>query len=274
MEFKAIHILCDDETSETLSFLLQENGYEGTSFEKNQLIAYCKASTFDLLALKSILQPFNIEPDKILDIGLQNWNQIWESNFKEAYIGDYIHVRAPFHPAKKIKHDIIILPKMAFGTGHHETTQLSAIALEKLDCKNKIVLDMGCGSGLLAILASQKEAKKIVAIDYDQNCIDNTNENIQLNRVKNVFTMKDDSLSKIKDGIDIIVSNIVKNINLKLLPQFADKLTENGILILCGFLTEDFDKLIQESIKYGFSLTDKNTQNGWLQTQFIKKNVD
>jgi ribosomal protein L11 methyltransferase len=274
MEFKAIHILCDDEISETLSFLLQENGYEGTSFEENQLIAYCKASTFDSLALKSILQPFNIEPDKILDVGLQNWNEIWESNFKEAYIGDHIHVRAPFHPSKNIKHDIIILPKMAFGTGHHETTQLSAIALEKLDCKNKIVLDMGCGSGLLAILASQKEAKGVIAIDYDQNCINNTNENIQLNKVKNVFTMKDDTLSKIEDGIDIIVSNIVKNINLKLLPQFADKLTENGILILCGFLTKDFDNLIQESTKYGFSLTDKNTQNGWLQTQFIKKNVD
>ena len=163
---------------------------------------------------------------------------------------------------------------MAFGTGHHETTQLSAIALEKLDCKNKIVLDMGCGSGLLAILASQKEAKDVIAIDYDQNCINNTNENIQLNKVKNVFTMKDDTLSKIEDGIDIIVSNIVKNINLKLLPQFADKLTENGILILCGFLTKDFDNLIQESTKYGFSLTDKNTQNCWLQTQFIKKNVD
>ena len=274
MEYKAVHILCDDETSETLSFLLQENGYEGTSFEENQLIAYCKASTFDSLALESILQPFNIEPDKILDIGLQNWNQIWESNFKEVYIGDHIHVRAPFHPAKNIKHDIIILPKMAFGTGHHETTQLSAIALEKLDCKNKIVLDMGCGSGLLAILASQKEAKDVIAIDYDQNCINNTNENIQLNKVKNVFTMKDDTLSKIEDGIDIIVSNIVKNINLKLLPQFADKLTENGILILCGFLTKDFDNLIQESTKYGFLLTDKNTQNGWLQTQFIKKNVD
>lgn len=274
MEFKAIHILCDDEISETLSFLLQENGYEGTSFEKNQLIAYCKASTFDSLALKSILQPFNIEPDRIIDVGYQNWNQIWESNFKEAYIGDHIHVRAPFHHAKNIKHNIIILPKMAFGTGHHETTQLSAIALEKLDCKNKIVLDMGCGSGLLAILASQKEAKKIFAIDYDQNCIDNTNENIQLNKVKNVFTIKDDSLSKIKEGIDIIVSNIVKNINLKLLPQFADKLTENGILILCGFLTEDFDDLIQESKRYSFSLTYKNTQKGWLQTQFIKKNVD
>ena len=146
MEFKAVHILCDDESSETLSFLLQENGYEGTSFEKNQLIAYCKTSSFDLSTLKLILKPFNIEPNKILNIGLQNWNEIWESNFKEANIGEHIHVRAPFHPAKNIKHDIIILPKMAFGTGHHETTQLSAIALEKLDCKNKIVLDMGCGS--------------------------------------------------------------------------------------------------------------------------------
>ena len=270
MEFKAIHILCDDMTSETLSFLLQENGYEGTSFEKNHLIAYCKTSTFDSLALKSILQPFNIEPYKILDISLQNWNEIWESNFKEAYIGDHIHARAPFHPSRKIKHDIIILPKMAFGTGHHETTQLSAIALEKLDCKNKVVLDMGCGSGLLAILASQKQAKNIFAIDYDQNCIDNTKENIQLNNAKNVITIQDDSLAQVNENLDVIVSNIVKNINLNLLPQFVKKLNKNGILILCGFLAKDLNDLILESQKYGLKIVDYKTDNGWLQTQFIK----
>lgn len=270
MAYKAIHISCDGFTSETLSFLLQENGYEGTSFEKNQLIAYCKASSFDLNKLESILKAFDIKLDKIQDIETQNWNEIWEQNFVDADIGDHIHSRAPFHPPKNVKHDIVISPKMAFGTGHHETTQLSAIALEKLDCMNKIVLDMGCGSGLLAILATQKNAKKVFAVDYDDNCINNTIENIQLNNVNNVFTIQDDSLSQVDEKVDIIVSNIVKNINLNLLPQFVDKLNADGILILCGFLDDDLDILVQESKKHGLQLTDKNTKNGWLQTQFIK----
>ena len=135
---------------------------------------------------------------------------------------------------------------------------------------SKIVLDMGCGSGLLAILATQKNAKKVFAIDYDDNCINNTIGNIQLNNVNNVFTIQDDSLSQVDEKVDIIVSNIVKNINLNLLPQFVDKLNADGILILCGFLDDDLDILVQESKKHGLQLTDKNTKNGWLQTQFIK----
>lgn len=270
MGFKAVHISCDDTTSETLSFLLQENGYEGTSFEKNQLIAYCKISSFDSSKLESILKPFGIKHDKIQDVNSQNWNKIWESNFMNAEIGSQIHARAPFHSPKNVKHDIIISPKMAFGTGHHETTQLSAIALEKLDCSDKVILDMGCGSGLLSILASQKGAKKVIAIDYDQNCIANTKENIQLNNAKNVITIQDDSLSQVDENLDIIVSNIVKNININLLPQFINKLNNNGILILCGFLAEDMNVLIQESQKHGLKIIDQNTKNGWLQTQFIK----
>jgi ribosomal protein L11 methyltransferase len=129
---------------------------------------------------------------------------------------------------------------------------------------------MGCGSGLLAILATQKNAKKVFAIDYDDNCVNNTIENIQLNNVNNVFTIQDDSLSQVDEKVDIIVSNIVKNINLNLLPQFVDKLNAGGILILCGFLDDDLDILVQESKKHGLQLTDKNTKNGWLQTQFIK----
>ena len=270
MSFKAVHISCDDATSETLSFLLQESGYEGTSYEKNQLIAYCKTPTFDLHQLQSILQPFDIKPNKIQGMENQNWNEIWESNFVNVDIGSQIHARASFHPPKNVKHDIIISPKMAFGTGHHETTQLAAVALEKLDCSDKVILDMGCGSGLLSILASQKGAKKVFAIDYDQNCINNTKENIQLNDTKNVFTILDDSLSRIDENIDIIVSNIVKNINLNLLPQFIEKLNDDGMLILAGFLTQDLDILIQESKKHGLELMDQNSKNGWLQTQFIK----
>ncbi len=274
MKYKAIHIQCDDELAETISFLLQEMGYEGTSYENDILIAYCDSNLFDSSALDQLLIPFQLVPKKITDVPLQNWNKLWEKNFKSADLGEHIHSRAPFHPPKLVKHDIIILPKMAFGTGHHETTQLSAIALEKIDCSDKTVLDMGCGSGLLAILASQKGAKHIFAIDYDDNCIQNTLENIQLNKVKNVEVIKDNSLQQIQGKLDIIVSNIVKNINLHLLPEFAEKIKTNGTLILCGFIAEDEAILIQKAHEYGFKLINKNIKKSWLQTQFIKHHVD
>jgi len=274
MNYKAVYISCDESVSETLSFLLQNIAYSGTSYENNQLVAYCQLSLFDESKLLTLLSRHDIVPDKIVDVPNQNWNKLWEQNFKDADIGAHVHARAPFHPSKPVKHDIIIHPKMAFGTGHHENTQLAAIALEKLDCVDKTVLDMGCGSGLLAILASQKEAKKVVAVDHDIHCTNNAAENVKLNNARNVTIVQSDSLRHIDEHFDIIVSNMVKNSNLKLLPQFAQKLAKNGILILSGFIAEDIDILEHKATSYGFELQDKNIQNSWLQTQFINRYVD
>jgi ribosomal protein L11 methyltransferase len=268
MSYKAVHLLCDEDLEETISFLLQEAGYEGTSYEKGRLIAYCKSENFNHDQLNEVLENFSLIPEQVTDVANENWNAMWEENFKEAIIGENIQARAPFHPSSGYKHDIIITPKMAFGTGHHETTRLSGISLEKLDCENKAVLDMGCGSGLLAILASQKGANRILAIDYDQKCVENTQENIQLNNAQNVEVMQADSVALLTEKFDIIVSNIVKNINLRLLPEFVDKLNDDGHLILCGFIDEDLNQLEQAATAQGLKLTEKNIDNNWLQTQF------
>ena len=269
MSYKALHIICDQDLEETISFLLQESGYEGTSYEKGRLIAYCKAENYKEDETLTLLANFGLSLEQIVDVVNENWNAMWEENFKEAIIGEHIQARAPFHPSSGYKHDIIITPKMAFGTGHHETTRLSGIALEQLDCEDKAVLDMGCGSGLLAILASQKGARRVLAIDYDTNCVDNTHENIQLNKAKNVEVQQADSLKHLTEKFDIIVSNIVKNINLRLLPEFVAKLNSGGHLILCGFLDQDFDEQQTAASTHGLTLVGKHIDNNWLQTEYI-----
>jgi ribosomal protein L11 methyltransferase len=269
MSYKAIHIICDQDLEETISFLLQKSGYEGTSYEKGRLIAYCKAENYKEDETLALLANFGLSLEQIVDVVNENWNAMWEENFKEAIIGEHIQARAPFHPSSGYKHDIIITPKMAFGTGHHETTRLSGIALEQLDCEDKAVLDMGCGSGLLAILASQKGARRVLAIDYDTNCTDNTHENIQLNKAKNVEVQQADSVKHLTEKFDIIVSNIVKNINLRLLPEFVAKLNSGGHLILCGFLDQDFDEQQTAASAHGLTLVGKHIDNNWLQTEYI-----
>jgi len=269
MSYKAVHITCNPDQEETISFLLQEIGFAGTSFEKGKLIAYCRVAEYKDNKVREVLANFGIKPEHVADVANDNWNAMWEDNFKEAIIGDHIQARAPFHPNGGYKHSIIITPKMAFGTGHHETTRLSGISLEKLDCNNKTVLDMGCGSGLLAILASQKGAKRVLAIDYDANCVENTQENIQLNKAVNVEVIQADSISHMPEKFDIIVSNIVKNINLRLLPEFVAKLNPGGHLILCGFLDKDLTEQHNAALAHGLKLIEQNVDNHWLQTQYI-----
>lgn len=269
MSYKAVHIICDPDLEETISFLLQEAGYQGTSYEKGRLVAYCKKEDYDEKATNELLANFELIPEQVADVAHENWNAMWEENFKEAIIGENIQARAPFHPSSGYKHDIIITPKMAFGTGHHETTRLSGISLEKLDCEGKAVLDMGCGSGLLAILASQKGAKRVLAIDYDANCVENTTENIQLNKAINVEVMQADSVAQLTEKFDIIISNIVKNINLRLLPEFVAKLNVGGRLILCGFLDQDLKEQQTAATARGLKLIEQHVDNNWLQTQYI-----
>jgi ribosomal protein L11 methyltransferase len=271
MAYKAVHIVCDEALADTLSFLLQEEGYLGTSYEKGKLIAYIENDKFSRDNLNLLLQKFDLIPEQVTDQPEQNWNKVWEDNFKSTDIGVNIHVRAPFQKSKNVAFDIVIHPKMAFGTGHHETTKLSALSLEQQNCNNAKVLDMGCGSGILAILASKMGAQKVVAIDYDIHSVENTVENVQLNAVNNVEILQSDNVTQLTDKFDIIISNIVKNINLRLLPQFVDKLNDSGTLILCGFLYSDLDELTKEAEAHKLKLIEYNIENNWLQTRFVKE---
>ena len=270
MSYTAVHILCYEEVADTLSILLQERGYSGTSFENGRLSVFCSEEVFNAEDLNELLAGFDLKAEAIETLEDQNWNQVWEDNFTSSTIGDSICVRAPFQPASNLPYDIIVSPKMAFGTGHHPTTRLSALALVQLDCQNKTVLDMGCGSGVLAILASKMKAKRVVAIDYDILSVENAIENKQLNAIENVEVLHADSTEQLSETFDIVISNIVKNINFRLMPELVEKLNKGGALIVSGFLASDLGELQRKGEALNLKLINHTIEEDWLQALFIK----
>lgn len=266
MSYHSIQIICDEDQADMLSAQALDHDSVGTSYEDGQLTLYFQGETapVELLDLVRNLGLKVSGSDQIAD---RNWNALWEENFHDLTVGD-IHVRAPFHSEKGMKHEIVIHPKMAFGTGHHGTTQLMLKAMMKHDFQDRSVLDMGCGSGILAILASQKGARSVLAIDYDIYSVENSLENVQLNGLHNVEVVQADTLDGVTTSFDIILSNIVKNVNLGLLQGFASHLNPNGLLLLCGLLREDLEECVDRASALNLKLIDKDTQDEWLQLTF------
>lgn len=194
-----------------------------------------------------------------------NWNEEWEKNFEPVYVDDLVCIRAHFHPKSPVaKHDIIITPKMSFGTGHHDTTWLVSKTMFELDFKNKTILDMGCGTGILAILAKQLGAAKVSGIDIDDWSIENSIENAGINQVPDIeFTRGDASLLKDKDAFDIILANINKNVLKKDMTSYYQSLKKEGYLLLSGFFTADVEELKQLAISLGFTFENNYNKNEW-----------
>ena len=270
MAYHSIHIKCKEAEAETISTVLLENNYLGTSYERGILVAYILKENLDEAQLKTILKSLNLSIDQQHETKEENWNALWESNFHESIIDDRVQIRAPFHPEKALEHQIVIHPKMAFGTGQHGTTQLMIKAMLQHSFLEADVLDMGCGSGILAIMAEKLGAKTVLAVDYDENSIRNCQENVQLNKVQNVSILQDENLEQVTKTFDIILSNIVKNINLSLLDQFEAKLRAGGTLILCGLLKNDLQEAQTKAKALNLNLTNHTSDREWLQLAFIK----
>ncbi len=178
----------------------------------------------------------------------QNWNAVWESNFQPIIVDDFCSVRASFHaPIEGVKHDLVIDPKMTFGTGHHETTYMMMQWMEKIDFSAKKVFDYGCGTGILAILAEKLGATAIDAVDIERPSYESTIENAEINACHTITTFHG-TLDAIKTtGYDVILANINRNVILASLPRLAEQLTPNGILLLSGILQQDED-ILREGI--------------------------
>ncbi len=256
-----------------LSFI----GFESFEEQVDKLIAYIPQSEFVKTDLISIDYFFECENSGTLIIELmhdKNWNEVWESNYPPVTIVNRCYVRAPFHDSKSsIDYEIVIQPKMAFGTAHHETTAMMIRLILDNDFAYKNVLDMGCGTGVLAILASMKGAEKVTAIDIDRWSYENTLENIKLNNINNVSVMEGGvELALGANDFDIILANINKNILLLDMKYYANTLLEGGYIYFSGFYLSDLLDIETEARKYGLKFINKLENNNWIAATFVKQN--
>ena len=239
-----------------IEILIAELGAAGfESFTENEegVIAYIQKNDWNSEILNDIqlLQSEEVVISyDIKEIEQVNWNSEWEKNFEPIQVDGLVSIRAPFHEDPHLKYDIVIEPKMSFGTGHHETTYLMIQHLMDMDLKGKTVLDMGCGTGILAIFAEMKGAKLLDAIDIDNWCYENSLENVERNHCEHISVFEGDA-SLLKDKkYDVIVANINRNILLQDIGIYAQSLNENGILLLSGFYTEDIPVIEEEASKH------------------------
>ena len=205
------------------------------------------------------------------EVAQTNWNAEWEKNFTPIQVEDLVSIRAPFHENPNLKYDIVIEPKMSFGTGHHETTHMMVQHLLQLNLENKKVLDMGCGTGILAIFAEMKGANPIDAIDIDNWCYENSIENVTRNKCKNISVFEGDSSLLINKKYDVIIANINRNILLMDMKIYTNCLNENGILLLSGFYQEDIPIIDAEVSKYGLKLETYIERNNWVALKYNKE---
>jgi len=199
-----------------------------------------------------------------------NWNKEWEKNFNPIQVDGQVSIRAPFHENPSLKFDIVIEPKMSFGTGHHETTHMMIQHLLALDLENKKVLDMGCGTGILAIFAEMKGAQPTDAIDIDSWCYQNSLENVQRNGCRHITVLEGDSSLLIGKKYDVVIANINRNILLSDMKTYTDCLRKNGVLLLSGFYKDDITIIENEVVKHGLVFDKMIQRNSWVALKYTK----
>lgn len=251
--------------ADILIALLSEFDFESFSNTESGFEAYIQKE----LDNPELIQEIQLEDIKFSyttkEIAKQNWNEEWEKNFSRVFVEDLCCIRASFHqPPEKVKYDIVITPKMSFGTGHHDTTWLMCQSMANVDFKGKKVLDMGCGTGVLAILAKKLGATEITGIDIEDWSVENAIENSEINQAKDIkYLHGDASLLPGTEHFDIILANINKNILKQDLPAYYRSMKNSGILLLSGFFTVDVTELKQEAEKCGFKYLDSYNKNEW-----------
>ena len=222
-------------------------------------------------AMQEVLNQFDLA-FQVETVKGQNWNAVWEASFQPIYVHDYAQIRASFHPSKSnFKHDLLIDPQMSFGTGHHATTYMMVEQMEGLDLLNKSVMDYGCGTGILAILAAKEGAKPIVAFDIEQNAYENSVSNAKINAVEHISLFQG-VLSDIpqESAFDIILANINRNVILDSLGQLSELINKGGLLLVSGILIKDFDTIVSQAKIFEFNLVKRVEKDGWLCLQFNK----
>ena len=220
----------------------------------------------DLQILENPLFTINYDYSEIEQ---ENWNATWESNFNPIQVGEQCVVRAPFHDKPKVDYDIIIEPKMSFGTGHHETTHMMLAHILQHDFNGKSVLDMGSGTGVLAILAAMKGAKHIDAIDIDNWCYLNAQENVERNNCSHINVFEGTADLLVDQKYDIILANINRNILLEDIPAYVKCLNKGGILFLSGFYVQDIPQITERCKEVGLKFEKNLEKNNWVAVKYV-----
>lgn len=254
---------------------LGEIGFDTFEETGNGFNAYIPVDDFNEELLIATLNPFYEQfPFGYTSalIEQKNWNEVWESNFEPITIADHIYVRATFHdPRPEVQHEIVIDPKMAFGTGHHQTTAMVLQLMLENSFAGKNVLDMGCGTGILAIMASKLGAAQITAIDYDPVCYESTLENARLNGVNNIVALCGSKEVIPDEQYDTILANINRNILLDQMPRYADALKPGGEIYFSGFYeAPDLDIIAEEACRLGLTYISHKKDKDWVAAKFIK----
>jgi len=263
----------DNNNAEIVTAYLGDAEFESFDIaEDGNYLAYIKKENFKKENIVKILNSLAfVKEFNFRDIEEQNWNEVWESNFPSVEISDDCIVRAPFHEkSEKYKYDLIIEPQMSFGTAHHETTSQMLQLLLNEDVKNRSLLDMGCGTAVLAILAHKLGAKNIEAIDNDDWAYRNSLHNCKLNNISDIAVFQGDANSISGKTFDIILANINRNILLNDISSYAKCLPENGILMMSGFYEADLPIIKKETAKHKLTYHSHLSKNRWVAVKFCK----
>jgi len=272
MNYFEISILLKDpsatESRDIIAAHLSEFYFESFEDSKTGLKAYIPENKYSESDVKERLTeigrliPFSWGVKFIAE---QNWNETWEKNFEPVWVAGKCFIRAPFHAENhEAEYELVIEPKMSFGTAHHETTAMMIELILKKNWAGKKVLDMGCGTGVLAILTSKMGATEIVAIDNDEWAFLNAVENVERNNTGNIKVLQGDDVLIGNQKFDVILANINRNILLAQLQSYANALNSGGEIFLSGFYEEDAPVLLNEARKFHLSLQQKNMKNRWV----------
>jgi ribosomal protein L11 methyltransferase len=267
MPYLAYHFQVDPPQpgSEILAATIADMGFESFEYNDAGLTAYINrenAGTVNLGDLKfdDFTYSYTIE-----ELPEKNWNEEWEKNFEPVVIDNLLSIRAPFHPANKnVKTELVIMPQMSFGTGHHQTTRLMCRTMCELDLTGTRVLDMGTGTGILAILALKLGARSVVAIDNDEWSVLNAKENCERNGCGSIKVMLgDDSTVKQEEPFDVILANINRNVLMKQMAVYSDKLIEGGNLLMSGFFVTDVEDLAKCAETNSLTMVSRAAEEEW-----------
>ncbi|MDO3389511.1 50S ribosomal protein L11 methyltransferase [Bacteroides sp. ET489] len=268
---------CTEVVNDVLSAVLGEVGFESFVEQEGGIAAYIQTALYDEEALKSALDSFPLADTTLTytykEAEDKDWNEEWEKNFfQPIVIGNRCVIHSTFHhDVPQAEYDIVINPQMAFGTGHHETTSLIIGELLEADLQGKALLDMGCGTSILAILARMRGAAPCTAIDIDEWCVRNSLENIELNHVDSISVFQGDaSILPDKGLFDVVIANINRNILLNDMKHYVARMNPGARLFMSGFYTDDIPAIREEAERNGLRFVHHKEKNRWAAVQFEK----